>query len=397
MKEFKINQYIDLKLEEGKTNIYIKNEKFIQCKFLLLEIDEKNVALVEKIQSIDEAEESLDISEEWKEIESRKIPPETEFWGHCSNLQVWEEHNYDTKLLHRNLAFPLLKKLSDVGDFQAQKVFRKEIISRLTSKHPTVLRYLISEGYLNYLKENEVKMLLSDSRIIEQIIKLKNFDDENFKSLYLVIKKLKEISPSNYRKVIKRVLISKNEQLIGFLDEFFDYSSLFNTEEIAVKLLNQKEAKIIAFLRKIRGEKLFFSLLISKIDTDIVIERGHVVKLNLNRWELTKIPTQVFKLKFIKTIWLEHNELEVLPSSIEKLSMLRKLYLGGNKLTALPEEIGNLTELVELSVNNNFLASIPNSIKRLKYLKKMDVTHNKFDESSDLVKELKKKIKIVYV
>lgn len=37
-KEFKVSEYIGLKLEEGKTNIYIKGELFRQCKFLLLNI-----------------------------------------------------------------------------------------------------------------------------------------------------------------------------------------------------------------------------------------------------------------------------------------------------------------------------------------------------------------------
>ncbi len=38
MKEFNVNEYITLKLEDGRTNIYIKGELFRQCKFLLLNI-----------------------------------------------------------------------------------------------------------------------------------------------------------------------------------------------------------------------------------------------------------------------------------------------------------------------------------------------------------------------
>ncbi|UCC19893.1 MAG: zinc-ribbon domain-containing protein [Promethearchaeota archaeon] len=36
--EFKINEFIKLKLENGKTVIYVKDEKFLQCKYLLIEI-----------------------------------------------------------------------------------------------------------------------------------------------------------------------------------------------------------------------------------------------------------------------------------------------------------------------------------------------------------------------
>jgi hypothetical protein len=38
IKEFKINQYLKLKLENGRTNIYVKNRMFRQCMYLLLNI-----------------------------------------------------------------------------------------------------------------------------------------------------------------------------------------------------------------------------------------------------------------------------------------------------------------------------------------------------------------------
>ena len=129
MKEFKVNDYITLKLEDGRTNIYVKELLFQQCKFLLLNIPVEEVSSFDEIESIDEAEERLDRSLEGDPYEI-DIPPETEFWGHCSNLQVWYEHDYVTRLLHRNLAFPLLKKLTDCGDPLARRVFKEEIAKR---------------------------------------------------------------------------------------------------------------------------------------------------------------------------------------------------------------------------------------------------------------------------
>ncbi|KKM08312.1 hypothetical protein LCGC14_1725100, partial [marine sediment metagenome] len=38
MKDFVINKYITLKLEDGKTNIYVNGQIFDQCKFLFLNI-----------------------------------------------------------------------------------------------------------------------------------------------------------------------------------------------------------------------------------------------------------------------------------------------------------------------------------------------------------------------
>ena len=127
MNEFKIDDYITLKLEENKTIIYIAGERFRQCKFLLLNIPVDKISSFNKIKSIDEAAEKLDGSLEEDDAYFYDIPPETEFWGHCSNLQVWVEQKYNSRLLHRNLAFPLLKKLTEARDPLAKGVFKEEI------------------------------------------------------------------------------------------------------------------------------------------------------------------------------------------------------------------------------------------------------------------------------
>jgi len=123
-KEFKVNDYITLKLEDDKTFIYVMGERFNQCKYLFLNITVDEIAFLDEIESIDEAAEKLDDSLEALEHASAKIqiPPEVEFWGHCSNLQVWAENDYDSRLLHSNLAFPLLKELVDRGAPQAKRV-----------------------------------------------------------------------------------------------------------------------------------------------------------------------------------------------------------------------------------------------------------------------------------
>ena len=64
------------------------------------------------------------------------ITSEQEFWGHCSNLQAWVENNYDTRLLHRSFAFPLLLRLSQINDTKAILVFRDEIINRIEEGNP---------------------------------------------------------------------------------------------------------------------------------------------------------------------------------------------------------------------------------------------------------------------
>ncbi len=166
MKEFKINEYITLRLEKDETNIYVDNVKFLTCKYLLINIPIEQIEYFEEIQSIDEASDTLGKSLEptvgFDGTFHRKneIPPEIEFWGHCSNLQVWYENNYDTRLLHSNLAFPLLKKLTEVGDPLAKTIFQEEICKRFESFYPTTIKYLLAGKFLHFLTEEQKNSLL---------------------------------------------------------------------------------------------------------------------------------------------------------------------------------------------------------------------------------------------
>lgn len=116
------------------------------------------INVLDEIESIDDAAEQLDNS---MEVYKKKfqIKPETEFWGYCSNIHAWAEHNYDTRLLHSNLSFPLLRKLTEVGDPIAQRVFREEIAKIYESGNPTVKKFLEQEGYLKFLSKEELDSL----------------------------------------------------------------------------------------------------------------------------------------------------------------------------------------------------------------------------------------------
>ena len=148
MKEFIINNYLSLRLEYNETNIYVNGENFKQCKFILLNIPMDETERFDEIESIDEAADIWGWTEERQVGVEYDIDPETEFWGHCSNLQAWYEHNYDTRLLHSNLSFPLLKRLAEVGDPIANRVFKEEIVKRFESGYPTVIKYIIKEKLL---------------------------------------------------------------------------------------------------------------------------------------------------------------------------------------------------------------------------------------------------------
>ncbi|MFW9830061.1 MAG: hypothetical protein ACFFEY_21010 [Candidatus Thorarchaeota archaeon] len=151
-KEFKVNSSLTLKLEGRKTNIYVAGKRFIQCKYLVMDLPIKSITPLEEIDSVDELLGFFD-NEEFQ------ISPKTKFWANCSNLQVWFENKYNTKLLHRKISFPLLKRLTEEGDGLAKKVFKKEIVARFNQGIESVKRYLKLEGYLDYFSNEEYKNL----------------------------------------------------------------------------------------------------------------------------------------------------------------------------------------------------------------------------------------------
>jgi len=159
MTEYTINKLLVLKLENGKTIIYVNGKRFRQCKRLMINIQKQDIPVYDEIDSIDEAVDTFKLSL-WESIQNETIIPEQEFWGHCSNLQAWYDHDYDTRLLHSNLAFPLLKALVDAGDNDAKRMFKTEILERLESGHPNVIKSVLSSGLLNYFTDEEKKQLL---------------------------------------------------------------------------------------------------------------------------------------------------------------------------------------------------------------------------------------------
>ncbi len=198
MIEFNVNEYITLRLTKKETFIYVMGERFLQCKYLLLNIPAEEVDTFDELISIDEAAEFLDNSLE-RELDIQppldrinKLSPETEFWGHCSNLQVWAERNYDSRLLHRNIGFPLLKKLTDIGDPLAKKVFKEEIAKRIESGFKPTITFLVEEGYLDYLSTDYIIYIMKKEYLnhlfdplTEEIEKTKKSQD--FSRIYHLI------------------------------------------------------------------------------------------------------------------------------------------------------------------------------------------------------------------
>ena len=189
MEQYEINQYITLKLEKDKTVIYVNNDQFMTCKTLLMNIPREQIHLYSKLESIDDlilAHESIeDLTRANQDDNNLIISPKEEFWGHCSNMQAWFENNYDTRLLDSVLAFPLLKKLSELGDQQAIRCFKEEIARRYLTGSFNTKKYLTGERYLNYLSQEELILGLypKESDLLLDIIELGKQSDLTYKTV----------------------------------------------------------------------------------------------------------------------------------------------------------------------------------------------------------------------
>ncbi|KKL49286.1 hypothetical protein LCGC14_2317010, partial [marine sediment metagenome] len=326
MNEFIVNKYITLKLENKKTILYLNGEYFRQCMSLMLNITKNSLKSndsINNLNSIDEIADSLKTMEDNSNNKNNKILPEQEFQAHCSNLQAWVENDYNTRILHKNIAFPLLKRLTEAGDLVAKKVFKNEIVERCSSRYPPVSNYLIKENYLNYFTTEEQVTLIKSMDIRE-------------KNLFVLA-----------------WILKKN--LYHYFDENF-ITGLGNRNEILNLRLNgikpSQWPRLLEDLPNLEG-------------------------LALNDNKLAILPNSIGNLKNLKELYLINNQLIKLPESIGNLTSLRVLFLRDNKIIQLPKSIGSLKNLTHFYLINNQLNKLPKSIGNLISLRVLSLRDNK--------------------
>ncbi len=247
-----------------------------------------------------------------------KIDPETEFWAHCSNLQAWHENEYDTRLLHSNLAFPLLKKLTEVGDPLARKMFKEEIALRLESGHPSVVIFLIAEKYIDFLDRKDFLLSILDEKDALNILKIE-------KSL--------------------KIKLSAEYEYLGFCTTnafIFDHK---NVTGLQLFDLNVNPA------------------------FKYIVELEHLYFLSLNGCKITGLPRSIENLKNLTILDLSDNKLEFIPKKIGKLLNLQEVYLGWNhilKIQNVVEIVENLDRLTILDITNNEIKTLPDNLAQIK-------------------------------
>nr|MDO8084087.1 hypothetical protein [Candidatus Sigynarchaeum springense] len=141
-----INRFLDVVYDEQaqRARVLVGGKPFLHCSFVVASIDPKNDNN-QDIASIDDLATSL--AHDARVLEGpdvrRYLTPAEEVLAHASNLQAWAEHDYDTRLLHSNIAFPLLKELSKAGDEKATRILGAEVKARFREGNAITRRAIV--------------------------------------------------------------------------------------------------------------------------------------------------------------------------------------------------------------------------------------------------------------
>ncbi|MFW9876616.1 MAG: hypothetical protein ACFFG0_26270 [Candidatus Thorarchaeota archaeon] len=362
MKKFQINEFITLKLEGKKTNIYVNKKLFIQCKHLLMDINIKESDLYEDIGSIDNAIENL--SNKY-EIE---LPPEIEFWGHCSNIQTWVENNYNTDLLEMKIAFPLLKALSDAGDKRARIRLNEEVIRRFNEGDEKVKEYLLFENFFLYLEDyDKFSHLLVDEDNIQLIdiinkcskkIKIETFIPLRPKQdlCYIVIKKKRITQMGLWIDNILRTIPNS----VSKLKSLTTLGIFTNVSSINIPNIEYKNIEYLTFYLK---EDQVTAFRINNINSF-----PNLKSLGFYSEKKPSIKPRLFfsdnieKLKKLEVISIVDCTLEKFPEFVQNLTSLKWFIIRNSKMSYLPNNLFNLKSLEVVMLEGTNLQIIPDSI-----------------------------------
>ena len=152
----KINYYLDVRFIKKNTIVYVENKKIFPIMLsFFMKSSENNHTFNSYDERSDFYERTGSIGDSPKEM---GIDAHQHFRIVCFMLKQWCKHNYNTQLLPKKVAFPLIKELSAAGASNAN--LSQEIKKRFAELLPSVQMYLIQENYWDYLDQNDQDELM---------------------------------------------------------------------------------------------------------------------------------------------------------------------------------------------------------------------------------------------
>ncbi|GAG63648.1 unnamed protein product, partial [marine sediment metagenome] len=207
------------------------------------------------------------------------------------SLKEWAKNNYDTRLLHRVIAFPLLKKLVKVGDPVAKQVFKQEIEKKFTSGNIPSMIYLIQAGYLKFFNEEEIDNLYNQISFAEMEKGTSDFTSLMSKLSKLgvkpAIKVIKEIKDSSEE---GKFLTSSANLKTKLGNSGLKFKSLISTLNLNELKKICKDQKITGYSRYSKGE------LIEKISTSLSQEELSKVSIQCEKKILSEVIEQAINI-----------------------------------------------------------------------------------------------------
>ena len=392
-----ISKHISLKLEDGRTKIYINNKLFRQCKALIVNIPLARLEKYDDLTSIDDLEQETPNPK----YTQSNLSPKEEFWGHCSNIQAWIESDYDTRILHHSLSFPLLRELNNLGDFKAKRVFKDELVFRFINGSKQVKLFLLEEGFLcnfnfeerevinkgldelyttsyfakTFFSEDEIPLLFDNEELngIQEIIRPKSFS-KSFSRKYSHLKPIYNITEIKELKTLTD--ITSLALIQNYIAEIKGIDGFTYLRELALNMNEIREIKNLGKLKKLRDLSLSGNIISEIKNLENLIELEF---LNLSDNQITKIEG-LECLKRLKVLNLWNNKIKDI-EGLENLTDLRKLSLGGNNISEI-QGLENLKNLRVLVLNSNKISDIK-GLEKLTRLKKITFYNNDISEILD--------------
>lgn len=150
-----INQHLEVGIENGVVRAFVDGKSIVQCMYLVADI-ELGTKMALETDSIDDLQAKTPFQH------APVASLEEQLQAHASNIQAWAENDYNPRILHSNIAFPLLKALAEAGDEKAARVAATEVDER--SIHGTTrTRQAILNTFPELLSERGWQAMIDDA------------------------------------------------------------------------------------------------------------------------------------------------------------------------------------------------------------------------------------------
>ncbi len=413
---------LTLKLIDEKTRIFIGEKEIMTCMTVALEFSEDDFPALKNIESID------DILYQYEERDLEDlIAPNEAFWVHCSNLETWVMHDYDTRLLDSHLSFVLLKELANQGIPCVKMKFKEELLERLKGRNEDVRTWLIGQFH-EYFSLEEIFSNVSETQrdavvIIRKLVPANLYlpthdiginqeglveklrliidnplDAKQIETLQAAISKLTSleilgIHDQTNNQIVAR--LSPLPQLKIFsathidLSQLFDRPNQFPSLEQLFLLQLPKEWMPTTF-KYLKRLKYLTVLDCSEITLpDSLGELLGLYNLEIDRSGIITLPESVGMLVNLKKVIIDQCSLEFLPASFGNLKNLEWLELRDCKLKHLPKSLKGLESLINVNISGNELVEFPVELTCIRPLKELDLSKNRIKFLPAKIEEFK--------